>query len=302
MQRAVTEDPSEAAWFGREDVTEQRRRAIESPEALIASSQGLRAPPALAAKILGLSHDPHATFVDLRIALEQDPALSAQLVRTANSVAFATRYPCASLDDAVMRLGRDRVRAVAAGLVAMGAFERETAETMKVRRHSAAVAAIAETLGREYRRANAADLFLLGMVHDIGKLVFAESGSLDHGEAPGPILDHPGRSHAWEEQQVGFDHAALGAAVLEAWGFPESITHAVELHHDPGDAYSEGREIASTVAILRLADEVEYAIWIAEPEAWTRIAHGGECSYLGITEAVLAAAWPKLVAAAEEPG
>lgn len=298
----VTEDPTEAGWFGRETPDEDRARAHESPAALLAATEGLRAPPAVAAEVLRLTRDPKASFVDLRVALEQDPAICAQLVRVANTAAYATRVRCGSVDDAVMRLGTNRVRSVAAGLVALGAFDRECPESRAIRRHSARVGALAELLGREQRSQNASDLFLVGIVHDIGKLAFMESGSLDYVEAPEEVLAQPERSHPWERAQTGFDHAALGAAVLESWMFPEWIAQVVDLHHDPAAAYEIGGDVATSVTLLRLADHAEHAIASGEEAPWSRLAHEADAQFLELSEDVLEARWGKLAAAVEDVG
>ncbi len=302
MQRAVTEDPSEAAWFGRDNAQEDHDLAARSPAALLARTEGLRSPPVVAAQILAQCQEPNTAFVDLRVTLEQDPAICSQLVRMANTAAFATRIRCASVDEAVMRLGTSRVRSVAAGLVALGAFERESAETTAIRRHSARVAAIAEVLGREQRGLSGSDMFLCGLVHDIGKLAFVESDTLDYARAPEGALCTAGASHGWEHAEAGFDHASLGAAVLEAWLFPAWLTRVVELHHDPAAALQEDTSVAAGVTALRLADQIEHAITSGEAEPWRRLAQGAECAAFGISEDVLEALWVKIAHAIEDVG
>ncbi|MCA9610081.1 MAG: HDOD domain-containing protein [Myxococcales bacterium] len=290
MQHSLTDHSVEAAWFGEEDPEAAREKAAGSEAAMRALTAGVRAPSAVVQKVLRICTDPSSSMGELRSAIEVDGALSAQLVRVANSAAFATLSPARSLDDAVLRLGVRRVRGIVTGLAALGVFQRETSYAAQIRAHSARVAGLVETLGREWRRRSAADLFLCGLVHDIGKLVLIEQGALDYPE--GELgADH---AHLLEREQLGFDHAALGRVLMEAWAFPADLVEVVDLHHDVARAYEVGGEVGASVALLRLADHIDDALEDGDPERWSTLARSGECSYLQISVDVFEASRPRL--------
>lgn len=293
MQQSWSEE--EARFFGPENPERAVENAASSEAAMRALRDGLKPPSAVVQEVMALCNAPDISMPKLRAHIERDAALAAQLVRVANSASFATRNACRSLDDAVVRLGAKRVRDVAAGLAALGSFTKDTPYIARTRLHCAKVALIVEHLGGQWRQRYAGDLFLVGLVHDIGKLVLASAEALDYERTPDEYLevDH---THLYEQKTLGFDHAALGGVVLSAWGFPEESVRVVAMHHDAALAYQSGGELGAQVALLRLADQIDAACERDDDEPWKDIAHTGECSYLSLSEDVLRAAWPKFVA------
>ena len=97
--------------------------------------------------------------------------------------------------------------------------------------------------------------------------------------------------------RTGYDHAALGATVLAGWRFDRDVVKTIAWHHRPGRAYAEGGDIAVAVALLRLADQIDYRLR-ADPELdeafLAELAQRGETSYADISRDVLEALWPKL--------
>lgn len=286
----LTDNAIEAQWFGPDDPLATRVRAAESRAAMQSIAEDLKPPSRVVAQVLALCSSESSTVGDIREVIESEPVLAAQLLRVANSAAMATRTECRSIDDAVIRLGVRRVRGVAAGLAALGSFERETDHTQSIRLHSARVAQIVEIIGREWRLSYAGDLFLIGLVHDIGELAL-----------PGEIRDASGHSTQLEEERFGFDHAALGAVILRKWSFPPDLVEIVGLHHDAAHAYEAGGATAVSVALLRLAEHIDEALEEGGT-AWEALAASGECSFLNITAEHLEAARPRLEEAREGAG
>lgn len=78
--------------------------------------------------------------------------------------------------------------------------------------------------------------FTTGLLHDLGKIIFAET----HGKSYTAMLD-PGRRHnvplaEWEAEQYGCNHAEAGAALLENWKLPKPLILGVKFHHQPSSA------------------------------------------------------------------
>lgn len=294
MQHSLTSRALEADWFGEPEPERARDSASRSEAAMRGLAEGIRPPSQVVQHVLSLCADPSTSMGEIRETVETDPALASLLMQVANSAAMSTRTRARSLDDAVVRLGTTRLRGVVSGLAALGSFSGETPFMNQVRQHSARVAAIAERLGREWRMGDASDLFLAGLVHDIGVLVLVETDGLDY---PVEVTEREIASIHYERDQLGFDHAALGRVMLEAWRFPADLVQVVDLHHDPARAYALGGAVATTTALLRLADAIDDAMEREDPDGPNRIANGGECSYLDLSEAVVAGAWPALIAA-----
>ncbi len=288
MSNALAQSSVESDWFGDENPERSHDAAARSDAAMRALADDIRPPSQTVQRVLTLCNAPEASMIEIRKTLEADPVLASQLLRFANSASMATRTRCRSLDDAVVRLGLKRVRSVAAGLAALGSFDQQTAQTERVRAHSAQVAVIAQLLGREWRQKDAGDIFLAGLVHDIGQLVFLETGTLEY---PEEETSEEALVHL-ERDRTGFDHASLGGVILEAWRFPDDLVAVVDLHHDAARAYALGGPIAVATALLALANTIDDALEADIDPAL--VAHGGACSYLGITATHLEAAWPRI--------
>ncbi|HJL15395.1 MAG TPA: HDOD domain-containing protein [Sandaracinaceae bacterium LLY-WYZ-13_1] len=289
----------ERSWFG-DDVLDLEARAARSVAATAAHAVGLKVFPAVARHLMALLDDPDVTIGALREPIEQDPALAARLLRVANSAAYAPGQPCRSIDEAVLRLGTQRVKAIVAGITAFGMFPADDAAAHRIRAHGAGVAAILGVLGGEWRRGWVGDLFLVGLLHDLGKLAAIQVGEMSYERLPVGVDGYPDRVHRYERLRLGFDHAALGAAILLGWNFDLEVSQVVAWHHRPGRAYAAGGGVGTAVALLRIADRVDFRLR-DDPrldEAFLdELFEHGEVGYVDLSRDVLAAMWPKLVAA-----
>lgn len=159
-------------------------------------------------------------------ALKRDAALSAHLLRIANSPAFCGASPVVSIQQAVTRLGGSHLRQLAVVIAcetrafAAPGFE---AEVRAVFRHSLAVALCAKEIARQ-RRANVEAAFLAGLLHDLGWPVVIQGLSQLAGGAALP------RDAVLERAELL--HASLGGAVARAWKLPEAVAVAIVGHHD----------------------------------------------------------------------
>jgi putative nucleotidyltransferase with HDIG domain len=128
----------------------------------------------------------------------------------------ARRLPVISSDDAEAKLQMERAYA-SYGAKQLWLHALQTAE------QTAAVAA-------EAGRLDAAEAYLAGCIHDIGRLAFAispASEAVERWQRAGFPVTYA------EYLTTGTDHAALGAEILKMWRFPEELVDAVEHHHRP---------------------------------------------------------------------
>ncbi|HEY5956983.1 MAG TPA: HDOD domain-containing protein, partial [Polyangiaceae bacterium] len=110
-------------------------------------------------------------------------------------------------------------------------------------------------------------------------------------------------THLRERELVGWDHAVLGAHVIEHWQLPREISQVVAWHHQPGRAFVQGGSIAQSVAILRLADRIDYQIGVQrelDEQFVNSLERESVFEYTDYDAAMLRAAWPRLVAAVDE--
>jgi HD-like signal output (HDOD) protein len=191
--------------------------------------------PATATEVLRLGRDASATVRDYVGILQSDPSLVSAIVRVANSSFYAAVHKCASLDQAIVRIGLTEVQRV----TSVHVFR---SRMFRVSGHDALVGSLVQhgidaSIAAQWvlRRigASRAEAFLAGLFHDVGKLFLLQT------------IARVQRTLAWtappELVRSAFDafHPAVGELACSRWGLPETVCQAVRWHHDPQRAAEE---------------------------------------------------------------
>ncbi len=193
--------------------------------------------PLVATKVLNMVGDPRTTPEQLADVVMTDQALSAKLIRIANSAEYAFGRRCASTRDAIHLLGFLLVRrlAVTASLADLfdGSDANDTAFDLDLFwGHSLTVAVAAEAVAKSTRTVRADEAFTAGILHDIGRLAIRRAlpeefrASLDLAASEGISLREA------EMRATGHSHEQVGAALALKWRFPPHLVAAIESHHN----------------------------------------------------------------------
>lgn len=249
---------------------EDQQMASESFAAELATVDGLKTFPVVAQKALQILSNPDFRVPEVTGLLKQDPSLGGGVMRMANSAFFAGSRQVNSIQQAFVRLGRRSVQEVIAAVATMDLFPDTGGIGKRFRDHCAGTAAIVQLLAREFAPKLVDGIFICGLLHDVGKMLLIESGEFDY-ELTDPIMFKPDRIRDEEESLLGYDHAILGAAVLARWRLPEPIPWVVAWHHQPQKAYAY-KEVAEMVALLRIADRLEFIISETTVDSETSVA------------------------------
>lgn len=192
--------------------------------------------PGAALKLLSLADAPCATVQQIEDALRQDPGLTANVLKLANSAYFGIPSKIGSVRQAVMLLGLKRlvqmVVTTCAGAVIDRGVPGYDLPAGELWRHSLAVSVAARGLAAELKLPAADEIFTAGLLHDVGKLILGHFVQEDYPEIERALAQ--GMTFEGAEAAVlGIDHAEIGARVLAQWSLPENIVHAVRWHHAP---------------------------------------------------------------------
>jgi putative nucleotidyltransferase with HDIG domain len=188
--------------------------------------------------------------------IRYDQALTADVLKYANSAFAAANRKISDIRDAVIRLGGGRIledllarhlhRDFTVALPAYGYDERD------LWRHSVAAAIAAESLSAYAGVPVDGLAFTAALLHDIGKLMLARVAPRDDMEAVWKRVTGTRCSCEQAEKEVlGVTHAECGAAVIAAWGLPGGIVVGVKNHHasnDPADPMTDCVMVANVVA------------------------------------------------------
>jgi putative nucleotidyltransferase with HDIG domain len=208
---------------------------------------GIEKLPAFSSTVVRLSalvNDPEAGPGEFEAVVQPDMALTANLLRMANSAYFGLSRRIGNVREAITLLGVRRVFELGA-MAAVDAVVPETLPGYGIDAsvfwcHSVAVAVIAERLSKERKLATPALTFTAGLLHDIGKLVIS-SFLADRIETLRSELASGEMSLvACEQKLLGADHAQIGADLGAVWNLPEEVVKVIASHHAP-DIVNEGR-------------------------------------------------------------
>lgn len=213
-------------------------------------------PPVLT-QLQQLLSRPSTGMEDVARLVETDPVLAARLLRVVNSPMYRSRAAgeLTDLYRAVMLVGTSEIQTLATATFAVSAFTAVPDDVVDMRRfwrHSLYTGLLAEALGKLGWVSFQGNLFVAGLLHDIGALLIYQrlpewaAQCIAESEANELPLD------AIERDVIGFDHAMAGAALLRHWGLPDPLVAAVEHHHrDPAQP-----PIQPLGAVIRLANAI----------------------------------------------
>ena len=235
---------------------------------LVARIGHLPSVPALFLEINRLMDSERATADNLGAAIGRDIAMTAMILKLANSAFFGQRQSVATPAGAVAILGIDLLKSLvlAHGLFSQtGGFRLPSFRLDHLWRHSVAVASAAKQIAEleGLGRSAAAEHFTAGLLHDVGILVLASRFPEDYGRILETQRSAGCDLESAEFHLLGATHGEVGGYLLGLWGLPESVVEAAAFHHSPALQETETFSPALSVHIADclLIDDPEHELF-----------------------------------------
>ncbi|HET7108501.1 MAG TPA: HDOD domain-containing protein [Candidatus Acidoferrum sp.] len=172
--------------------------------------------------------------------ISYDKSLAAQCLRLANSALFRQRGEVTNVREAVFALGLWRIRdlAFSSSLPLMFAKLKSTVGKEVFWRHALGTAQVAQGLGHELGAKGSEDIYLAGLLHDIGILVNGVLFAEEFGEVLAEAVKQKVPIEEVERSILGFSHAESGRILAELWRLPVDLSEVIEYHSRPQDQKS----------------------------------------------------------------
>lgn len=233
-------------------------RAKTIVDKALASIGDIATLPEVTIKIIHIVEDPKSTARDLHEVIKNDPALSVKVLKVVNSAFYGLPGQVASVDRAIILLGLSAVKniAIAASIARLFKGKRisDQFSAADLWRHSVAVAVAARSLGKLSPHPVMLDeLFVAGLIHDIGTLVERQAFPDEFSEIIRRCCETPQDFLACERDVIGADHQAFGVGLTTKWKFPRHLRAAVGFHHCPDTVSAELKNMA---ALIHVADVI----------------------------------------------
>jgi len=226
----------------------------------IAKIEDLPTLPRTVLRITEFINDPRASAKDLARIITDDQVLTARLLKLVNSSFYGFQQRISTVTDAILMVGFDAIRSL---LLTTSVFDLFPSRTTRSRRdqemlwdHSLACAVGAKTIGAAVRHEKLEELFVGGLLHDIGKIVVMALRPEDFARVADRVREGRLLISAAEMEVLGCTHADIGRLLAERWNLPPKLVNTIAWHHTP----AAGGAFAVESSIVHLADILARAL------------------------------------------
>ena len=213
---------------------------------LIENNLQLPSPPAIAVNILNAVKKDEAPLTALGDVIAKDPALTAKMLKIANSGMFYPKGNITNIQRAMVALGTDVIKNIALSFVITSDYQNNKGSGFNMVhfwRQSVAAAVSAELLARELKQ-QSENIFVTALLKDIGILVLSQEKGNIYNRLISDVADNGLLAKA-EHKLFGFDHSQVGYALLSHWQIAENICEPILYHTNPDQAPAESQQNAS---------------------------------------------------------
>lgn len=196
--------------------------------------------PGIAVEIVKLRNNPYVNASELSAVIEQDPSLSAQLLRYAASPFYGYQGKITSVEQAVVRvLGMDFVMDFSLGLSLGKSFHNPKDGPLGLDnfwRDALHVAALSQTLSSAIefsRRPAPGTAYMAGLLYNFGFLLLGHLFPDQFKRLNQAVAEQPERPVLeLERELLGVTHTEMGLWLMDAWNMPKEIVETVREHHN----------------------------------------------------------------------
>ena len=236
--------------------------AVIEHQRLIDAANSLEPLPVSVTRLASLVASDDYAARDVVEVISFDPAMTALILRAANSASSGSAREVSTVHDAVVRLGGGPVLTLATNGAVRSRLKQEdpTRVGFDMWRHSVTAALASELVKDATSFYTPAAAMTAALLHDVGKLVLAKALTPNMLNLLAQVAEAEHLTRLEAEQAVLMtDHGELGAVAAEAWQLPDAIVEAIRFHHTPSEASTP---LATMVSI---ADGLAHATASEDP-------------------------------------
>ena len=225
------------------------------PQDLVRGTVKLVSLPEIFIKVNSMVDDPTCSASDIGKFISQDPALTARLLKIANSPLYGFPSRIDTVSRSITVIGTRGLRDLILASSTIDAFSKMKSNFIDMDKfwsHSLYTGVLARLIATKCNALHTEPFFVAGLLHDIGKLIIQHKLPEMAREVHIREDDSDLARYELEDEVIGFNHARVGGELLRSWKLPVNIQDAVEFHHAP----SMAKESPLGAAIIHLADSI----------------------------------------------
>ena len=215
---------------------------------LIKEIKNIEPIPAVVTSLLEIIDDPNASMNEITKIIQYDPAITADLLRTANSAYFGLKRPAETIQEAAMMLGTDHVVDLVmlkvSAQVAKGTQKGYDLHEGALWKYSVSSALIAKQVAVQLDLPNKNSIFTASLLKDIGKTVLDKFIRDAFEKISNLVINENFSFMEAEKQIIGVDHAELGAMIAKIWKFSPRMVGIIRNHHLSSETMVRDKDLA----------------------------------------------------------
>ncbi len=204
------------------------------PQQVVAEFKDIPPMPNVMVKALSVIKNPATGIAELAKIMQVDQAISTKTLSLVNSAFYGFRQQITSIQKALVVLGMMKAKNI---IMSLALKQMMTAQgSRELWEHSIRCAVAAEILAKEYKVINPDDAFVIGFLHDIGKMLLNTKNPLKYSKVRYLAAQDNVNLVDIEDAQFGTNHCVLGALISKKWQLPVILTNCIRYHHDPAQS------------------------------------------------------------------
>lgn len=249
---------------------------------LVERIQGLPTLPSLLHNINQMILNPRTSAKEVAQVISSDPSLTSKVLRVVNSSFYGFPNRITTITHAIVILGFNTIKSIVLSSTIFDVFRRaprpgDPFDRLEFWKHSIGCGAAAKVLGRRLQYPMLEELFIAGLLHDVGKIVLDQFLPETFDEVLRLVRQKNLLIVEAEAQILGATHADVGAWLFERWNLSRGLVETTRCHHNPALASENPR----FTEIIHVADVLVRAL---------RFGNGGDARIPRIQEG----AWKSL--------
>lgn len=225
--------------------------------------------PPCASRAMTMLNQPHVSLEMLEEVIGQDPALTARILRVANSPVFLRQRQISTLSRAFMVIGLRGLQGIIAASMLQGLTVANTELRSMIWQRSLFTGLCAYRIATKLKMQGPGEVFIFGLLHNLGQLVLlTEPARVALFERVLDVISTTGVEFLEAERRVfGVTHTYVGALVAKKWDLPPSVVRTILHYREPIDFPVDDAHEAR-VAAVQLAELLCHHSGIGSPQGY----------------------------------
>ncbi len=212
---------------------------------------GLATLPVVINNILVTATSEKTSAKDLANFIMNDQAISARVLRLANSAYYGMSKEIDSISRAIVLIGFKEIISLALGTGILSTFSKNGVDApidmTEFWKHSIGVGFAAGKIAKKRRKIPDESTILMGLLHDIGKIIFCLYFPNEYAEVLEKTSNEQTPLYKIEKRYIGLDHAEMAYLLMKQWNFPTSLIQPARYHHNPSACPKQQVDMAMVV-------------------------------------------------------